>query len=283
MANTVYDFSDNERFMTDARYKFYSTQSFKEMCEQLNIEIQNLDGRIILTGSQSALEQIETEFKEFEQDYKQPGDSKLYREQSIAEELSKYEVSSLSKGSLDSILSEKNKAFSLDVEKENVSKLLKKANIYSAVKEKEEELSDIEEEIEELRKQIIRKAKILQEKLKREEGNLKDKVNLILNHVITDPDEIASTQENIDNFQRSLGSVAKQFPHLNDLVEDLDRSAQDFERKSSQVKEIKNSLDKAQSIKDDYEESIRQEKMRQQQEEEEEEEQHSLFGIKRLY
>lgn len=266
MSTINFDFSNEEHYMETARYNFYNSPEFKEMCEQLGVNIEIVDGRMILTGSQSSLEQIEAAYEEFKRDYAQPGDSRTYRQEMVREELSELE-----KGSLDAILNEKYETTKSEISKRNAIKTLNKFNLNKEVDEKEKELEEIDEELEAMRERIRTKQRQLLEKLKREENIIKDKASLILDKVISDPDEIAGVQEMIDRLNKEVNNIRGKMPHINDFVEDLDREVQDLEDKIERRAQIALEREKLKEIQRQKEKMEKEEEARIQEEKEAEE------------
>ena len=274
MSMATYNFSNEEHYMESARYKYYNSKEFREMIEQLNVKMEVIDGRIILTGSQTNLEQIEAGFEEFKRDYMQPGDSRNYRQEMVRQELS-----ALEKGSLDDILSTKYELTNQEIKQRNTMKALNKLNIDKEILSKEDAEEELEEEIEEIRERIKRKQRQFLEKIKKDEGRLKDKVELILNKVITDPDEIGTIQEQIDNLNQDLDTLKGRMPFVNDFIEDIDREFKELEAKTERYKDIqkqKEELKEIQKQKEEYDKEM--EKQKEIEEQEEDEEDLVVFG-----
>ena len=65
MSMVFHDFSKEEYYGDNLRKKFYASKEFKEMLEQLNVKMEVVDDRVILTGNSLNLDTIEEEFEEF--------------------------------------------------------------------------------------------------------------------------------------------------------------------------------------------------------------------------
>ena len=88
MSMVFHDFSKEEYYGDNLRKKFYASKEFKEMLEQLNVKMEVVDDRVILTGNSLNLDTIEEEFEEFRRNQAQPGKSEQNFEKNVSEKIS---------------------------------------------------------------------------------------------------------------------------------------------------------------------------------------------------
>lgn len=88
MSMVFHDFSKDEYYGDGLRRKFYASKEFKEMLEQLNIKMEVVEDRVILTGNKTNLDAIEEEFEEYKRNQTQPGKSDIDFEKSVSQKIS---------------------------------------------------------------------------------------------------------------------------------------------------------------------------------------------------
>lgn len=209
-----------EEHLSNNREKYFKSKEFKELLEELNINMERVNGRIVFSGSQASLNEIERLVNEIDKEEKQPGRNELHLANKIEE--SRNDLHSFT--SLDSMLDAQYKVTQKEIDARNKIKSLNVIDTRNEIQEMEKEFRDIEKEAEEIKKSIQRKRKELDGISK----FIKEKTDLILNKIITDPDEIATIQDLIDIKSKQAS----------DIVEEIDRESKHMEVKMTRHKEL---------------------------------------------
>lgn len=199
--------------------KYFMSKEFIELLEQLNVTVSHYDGSTVFSGTPSSLEEIKKLVKEYEENKKEPGKDSVYMSQRT-----RYISEKDKSPSLDSILNEKYNDTSIEIKKRNKAKSLDIFKTEKEIEEMELEYDSLDEEILLLQKAIQKKKKAIDNINK----YIEEKMDLILNKVITDPDEIESIQSEIDIKSKQA----------NDLIEDLNFEKKHLETKSKRHEEI---------------------------------------------
>lgn len=209
-----------EEHLSNNRERYFKSKEFKELLEELNIHEERVDGKIVFSGPQASLNEIARLVEEIDKDEKQPGRSELHLASKIEE--SRSDLHSFT--SLDSMLDAQYKVTQKEIEERNKIKGLDIFNTRNEIQEMEREYKDIEKERAAIEKSIQRKRK----ELDGIEKFIKEKTNLILNRIITDPDEIATIQDLIDIKSKQAS----------DIVEEIDRESKQIEAKMTRHKQL---------------------------------------------
>lgn len=209
-----------DEYASNKRTKLLLSPEFEKEAEQLNIQVERVNGQIIFRGPSASLEEIKKVVEEFDKSEKQPGRSELH----LASKVEEMTQDLHSFVSLDSMLDAQYKVTQKEINERNKIKSLNIADTRKEIQEMQKEYEDLDEEILELNKSIQKKRKRLEDINK----FIEEKTNLILNKIITDPDEIRSVQDLIDIKSKQAS----------DIVEDLDRESQRAEMKMARHKEL---------------------------------------------